>query len=155
MIYWHRDQAFADLGLEEYAMSQENVEIVRRITASFNAGDMVAVAKLFHPAAEWRDLSHAPDTPEVLAGVDAIIAAGGQWAQVFDDFCAEVYEYIDADPWVICVNRWHGEGKGSGLEVEVRSFDAFDVRDGKIVRSFGGCTSLAAVKDAIGAGDER
>jgi hypothetical protein len=75
-------------------MSQENVEIVRRAIASFNAGDMVAVAELFHPAAEWRDLSHAPDTPEVLVGVDAIIAAGGQWSQVFDEFSAEVYEYM-------------------------------------------------------------
>src|SRR5450759_2741027 len=96
-------------------MSQENVEIVRRIMASFNAGEMVAVDELFHTAAQWRDLSHAPDTAEVLVGVDAIIAAGGQWSQVFDEFSAEVYDYIDAHPWVVCDTRWSGKGRGLSL----------------------------------------
>jgi ketosteroid isomerase-like protein len=131
-------------------MSRENVEIVRRIVASFNAGDVVAVAELFHPAAEWRDLSHAPDTPEVLVGVDAIIAAGGQWSQVFDEFSAEVYEYIDAHPWVVCDTRWSGQGRGSAVGVDIRQADAYEVRDGKVVRAVLAYPDAAAALKAVG-----
>jgi ketosteroid isomerase-like protein len=130
-------------------MSQQNVEIVRRIVASFNAGDMVAVAELFHPAAEWRDLSHAPDTPEVLVGVEAIIAAGGQWAQVFDEFSAEVYEYIDAHPWVVCDTRWSGKGRGSTVGVDIRQADAYEVRDGKVASAVLAYTDTASALQAI------
>lgn len=62
-------------------MSQENVAVVTQIVASFNAGDILAAAEGFHPDAEWRDLSHAPDTPELLVGVEAIVAVAAQWAQ--------------------------------------------------------------------------
>jgi ketosteroid isomerase-like protein len=86
-------------------MSRENVEIVTRIVASFNAGDLVAASELFHADAEWRDLSHAPDTPEDLVGIEEILAAADQWAQAFDHFGAEVYEYIDAHPWVAAFAR--------------------------------------------------
>jgi ketosteroid isomerase-like protein len=130
-------------------MSQENVEIVRRIIASFNAGDMVAVAELFHPAAEWRDLSHAPDTPEVLVGVEAIIAAGGQWAQVFDEFSAEVYEYIDAHPWVVCDTRWSGKGRGSTVGVDIRQADAYEVRHGKVASAVLAYTDTESALQAI------
>jgi ketosteroid isomerase-like protein len=130
-------------------MSQENIAIVRRTMASFNAGDMVAVAELFHPAAEWSDLSHAPDTPEVLVGVDAIIAAGGQWSQVFDEFSAEVYEYIDADPWVVCDTRWSGKGRGSAVGVDIRQADAYEVQHGKVTRAVLAYPDVAAALQAI------
>jgi len=131
-------------------MSQENVEIVRRIMASFNAGDMVAVAELFHPAAQWRDLSHAPDTAEVLVGVDAIIAAGGQWSQVFDEFSAEVYDYIDAHPWVVCDTRWSGKGRGSAVGVDIRQADAYEVKHGKVVRAVLAYPDTRTALEAVG-----
>jgi ketosteroid isomerase-like protein len=130
-------------------MSQENVEIVRRAIASFDAGDMVAVAALFHPAAEWRDLSHAPDTPEVLVGVDAIIAAGGQWSQVFDEFSAEVYEYIDAHPWVVCDTRWSGKGRGSTVGVDIRQADAYEIQHRQVVRAVLAYPDAASALQAI------
>src|SRR2546421_9708751 len=116
-------------------MSDENVEIIRGFNALVNAGEGVAAAELFHPQADWLDLAHAPDTPEVLHGVEAILAAWEQWTQVFDQFEAEVYEYIDADPWVVCDTRWYGKGRGSAVEVDVRQADAYELRDGKVVRA--------------------
>jgi ketosteroid isomerase-like protein len=116
-------------------VSQENVEIVTRIIASFNAGDVLAAAEGFHRNAEWRDLSHAPDAPELLVGVEAIVAVAAEWAQAFDKFGAEVFEYIDADPWVICDTRWYGEGRGSAVGVEIHQADAYEVRDGKVART--------------------
>ncbi len=134
-------------------MSEQNVQIARRAAELGNARDWDALFELVDPDIEWRDQMHAPDVPEVLHGIEQVRGLIAQWDAAYATLTAEALEYVDADPWVICVNRWHGEAKASGLEVEVRSYDAYDIRDGKIVRSFGGYTSLAAVKEAIGAGD--
>src|SRR6266436_802409 len=57
------------------AMSQANVDLLLQAAALANAGDLDAVAELYHPDAELRDLQHPPDAPEVLRGRTAIVAA--------------------------------------------------------------------------------
>jgi ketosteroid isomerase-like protein len=131
-------------------MSEESMQIARRAAALGNARDWDALFELIDPDIEWRDQMHAPDVPEVLHGIEQVRGLIALWDAAYETLTVEALEYVDADPWVIVVNRWHGEGKGSGMEVEVRSFDAFEIRDGMIVRSFGGYTSLDAVRDAIG-----
>jgi ketosteroid isomerase-like protein len=53
-------------------MSQENVELVRSVSALLNSGDWEGAFAYFHPDIEWRDLMHAPDVPKVLHGRDAV-----------------------------------------------------------------------------------
>jgi ketosteroid isomerase-like protein len=130
-------------------MSQENLDLVRHLNALGRARDWEAVFALIHEDIEWRDQMHAPDVPEVLHGSDAIRKLISQWEAVYDEFQAEVLEYIDADPWVICNTRWHGKGKGSGTPVEVHSVDAYEVKDGRITRSFGGYADLSSARKAI------
>jgi ketosteroid isomerase-like protein len=131
-------------------MSQENVEVIRSVVALFNEGDFLAAAELFHSDAVWRDLSHAPDTPEVLVGVKAVLAAAEQWAQAFDGFGAEVHEYIDADPWVICDTRWYGEGRGSAVGVEIRQADAYELKGGRVARAVLAYPDTATALEAVG-----
>ena len=131
-------------------MSQENVETIRGLNALVNAGDGIAAAALFHPEAEWRDLAHAPDTAEVLHGTDAILAAWEQWTHVFGEFKAEVYEYIDADPWVICDTRWYGKGRGSAVVVDIRQADAYELKGGKVVRAVLAYPDTATALEAVG-----
>jgi ketosteroid isomerase-like protein len=132
-------------------MSTENVEIVRRSNALFNAGDRDALIELFHPDVELRDLQHAPDAPEVVRGPEALNLVLATWTEVYDDFEADVYEYIDADPWVICDTRWHGKVKGSDVPIDLHVADAYEVEDGKIVRVVNSyrdvATALGAVRD--------
>jgi ketosteroid isomerase-like protein len=109
--------------------------MVRRGNALFNAGDWDAAFALWHIDAEYRDLQHGPDMPEVLNGHDGLRRVVTLWAEVYDEFGAEVYEYIDADPWVVCDTRWYGRGKGSDVAAEVHVADAYEVRDGKIARA--------------------
>jgi len=115
-------------------MSQENVEIVRRLNAEFNAGNWDAAFALFHPEVEFRDLRPAPDLPEVVRGIDALALVLRNWAGAYDGLGVVAYEYIDADPWVVVDACWHGEGKGSAVPlVDPRQADACKVEDGKIV----------------------
>src|ERR1700694_3527126 len=131
-------------------MSQANVEIMRRANALFNAGDWDALFELYHPNVELRDLQHAPDLPEVLRGADAMNLVVANWTEVYDEFGAEVYDYIDADPWVICDTRWHGKVKGSDVPIDVHVADAYEVKDGKIVRAINSYRDVATALKAVG-----
>ena len=103
-----------------------------------------------HPDIEWRDRMHAPDVPEVVHGIAALEHLASQWEAAYDSLKAEVLEYIDADPWVICVTRWRASSKGSAIEVDVRSVDAYEIEGGLIKRSWGGFPDLPAAREALG-----
>ena len=129
-------------------MSDENVDLVRRYIDCFNAEDEDALMALVHPNIEWRDQMHAPDTLEVLHGIDALKQLAAQWEAAYDSLTAEVLDYIDADPWVICVSRWEAR-TNDGMAVELRSVDAYEIEDGKIRRSWGGYPDLQAAQTAV------
>jgi ketosteroid isomerase-like protein len=131
-------------------MSQENVAIMRRASALVNAGDWDALFELYHPDVEFRDLQHAPDMPEVLRGLEAIRLVVANWTEVYDKFGAEVYEYVDAHPWVICDTRWHGKSKDSEVPIDIRVADAYQVKDGRIVRTVMSYPDVAAALEAVG-----
>src|SRR6476646_9853322 len=102
-------------------MSQENVEIVRRMNEAFNRRDRDEILAYYHPDAELRDLQHAPDAPERLIGIDAIRAYWTQWDDAFDDLTAEFEECLDAGTYVLTTTHWQGKGRDSGLEVILRA----------------------------------
>jgi ketosteroid isomerase-like protein len=131
-------------------VSQENVEVVRRMNAAFNRRDRDALLAYYHPDVELRDLQHAPDAPECLLGIDAIPAYWAQWDAAFDDFAAEIEEYIEAGAYVLTATRWHGKGKDSGLEVDVRAVEVFEFADGKIARLTTGYSNKAEALKAVG-----
>src|SRR3954454_7213586 len=113
-------------------MSQENVDVMRRANASFNARDWAALIELYHPDVELRDLQHAPDIPEVVRGPRALDRVVATWSEVYDEFGAEVCDYIDTDPWLICDASCHGKVKGSDVPISLRVADAYEINDGKI-----------------------
>jgi ketosteroid isomerase-like protein len=131
-------------------VSEENVELVRRINALANAADLDALFELFHPEVEFRDIQHGPDVPESFWGRAAGRLVVENWTAAYDDFGAEVSEYIDADPWVICETRWHGKGKESGVPIDGHAADAYEVADGKVIRAILGFADLATALKAVG-----
>jgi ketosteroid isomerase-like protein len=130
-------------------MSQENVEIVRRLSRAFNEGDLDTFLGFFHPDAEVTDLLNAPDVPREVRGTDAIRNAVLAWYEAFDSFSGEVSEFIDAGDAVICVTHWRGAGKGSGLTVGFHGVDLHELDDGKVVRSTLGYASTAQALEAV------
>jgi ketosteroid isomerase-like protein len=115
-------------------VSQENVEILRRSNATFKRRARDAALADFHPDVEWRDLLHAPDTPELIRGIPALRANWDTWEEVFDDFTVEVDEYVDVGDCVLVVTHWRGRGKDSGLAIDLKTVDVYEFADGKIVR---------------------
>jgi ketosteroid isomerase-like protein len=125
------------------------VEIVGRAVEALNASNLDALPDFVHPDIEWRDRMHAPDVPEVLHGTAALENLASQWQGAYDSLTVEVIDYIDADPWVICVSRWHARTK-DGMTVDVRSVDAYEVESGRIKRSWGGYPDLLTARADLG-----
>jgi ketosteroid isomerase-like protein len=116
-------------------MSEGNVEIVRRGNEVLNQGDLEALMALYAPEAELIDHANAPDQPSIVRGREAIRRTAEQWLEPFEEFRCDVDEYIDAGDAVICSARWHGRGKASGMTIDVRQYDAYELIDGKVVRA--------------------
>ena len=51
----------------------------------------------------------------------------------FPDFHSEIDELMDAGDKVICVQRWTGTGRGSGLSVDLEEVIVFTFENGKII----------------------
>jgi ketosteroid isomerase-like protein len=126
------------------------VDALKAANAAFNIGDLDSVFASYAPDAEVRDLANGPDQPSVVKGIAAIREALGLWLAAFDQLRAEVDEYIDAGDVVICAGRWIGQGKGSGISIDVRQFDTYEFRDGKIIRATLGHKSRAEALEAVG-----
>ena len=131
-------------------MSQENVEIVRRANAAFNKGDYDGYADRLHPEIEFRDHAHAADASEMLKGTQALLSLLSEWRESFDDFRAEISQYIDAGDHVVCVTRWTGTGKASDAAVDVSQVDVYELRQGKIVRATLAYPDKATALEAVG-----
>jgi ketosteroid isomerase-like protein len=131
-------------------VSANSVRVLRRCAELLNVGDWDALFDLYHVdvEVEFRDVQPPPDIPEVLRGREGIRRIAAHWTAPYDEFGAEVKEYIEADPWVICDTRWYRRSKGSDERVEVRFADAYEVKRGKIRRAIIG---LRDVDTALGA----
>jgi ketosteroid isomerase-like protein len=114
-------------------MSQENVEIVRRLYEEFSTRHDVPAA-LFAPDYEM-DMSDMAFDVGIQRGFDAAREAFLQYAGTFDDFRIELRDVIHADEeHVVTEIRDGGRVKGSDAEVWNRYFNAWTLRDLKVVR---------------------
>ena len=120
------------------------------MNAAFNRRDRDALFAYYHPDVELRDLQHAPDAPERLLGIDAIRAYWSQWDDAFDDFTAEIEEYLVAGTYVLTATHWRGKGKDSGLEIDLRAVEVVEFADGKIARLTSGYSNKAEALKAVG-----
>ena len=113
-------------------MSQENVEIVRRLVEAFNRGDFEAVFKDAAPDFEY-DLSRAVGPWRGVYGRDGAlsmireIVENWEWVRVEPHELTEVGEHVVV-PWTM-----RGAGR-DGIEVEARFTWLGTIRDGLIVR---------------------
>ena len=135
-------------------MSQQNIEMVRAANIALNQGDLDSAFEFYAADAEFRDLLNGPDQPSVVRGAAAAREVLALWVAAFDELRSEVHEYIDAGDAVICAVRWSGHGKQSGISIDVRQFDTYEFRDGKVIRATLGYRSKAEALEAVGLSEQ-
>ena len=111
-------------------MSEENVEVVRRIYEGWSRGDFSVGADLMAPEFEWHQYAEA-----VEPGSHRGAAIGGAISKIFeiyDNFRVGPEEYIDAGDKVVVTARVQGTGKGSGVELNEAFAFVWTVEGGKL-----------------------
>ncbi len=116
-------------------MSQENVEIVRRLVEALNARDLDKYYfEFFDPEVEYQTSAEDPDAA-THRGRQAYKRYVEQWIESFDGLHVDVEEYIDVgDDRVFTWSRFTGLGRTSGVPADWYLAVIFTIRDGKVVR---------------------
>jgi ketosteroid isomerase-like protein len=120
-----------------WAMSEENVEVVRRIYDAVMRRDKETVFALYDPEVHW-DFSRSPIKNVVgtthYQGHDGLREWWREWGEVWAAYEDERTELIDADEHVVSVVHSHGRGQSSGAEVEWTQYGVWTLRGGRVVR---------------------
>ncbi|MFL5820564.1 MAG: nuclear transport factor 2 family protein [Solirubrobacteraceae bacterium] len=116
-------------------MSQENVELVRRMWEAFLSNDFQTALTSYDPDVEW-DGTNLPDG-QVGRGLEAIMDHITRWSDMWESWNVEVERVIDAgDDHVVVFIRETGRSS-SGLDMDERHGELYTVRAGRIVRRQG------------------
>ena len=112
-------------------MSQENVEIMRRAMAAFNARDRDHALSMCDPEIElW-----SPFEQKTYRGLDEMVQWTQDLAAAMEDFHMKGGRVLDAGrDRVVVLYRMVGRGAGSGVPVS-RDLGAFwQLRNGKLLK---------------------
>ncbi|MEA2347967.1 MAG: hypothetical protein QOG62_1754 [Thermoleophilaceae bacterium] len=119
-------------------MSQENVEIVRKVYAAVERGDSTAVFALYDEAVEI-DATRLPESrlvePNVVQGHEGLRRFGRAWDEAWESAQDECEQLIDVGGRVISVVARRGHGRASGIRVEAERAGVWTIRDGKVVHA--------------------
>jgi ketosteroid isomerase-like protein len=119
-------------------MSQENVEVVRQAYERFGR-DLAAAPEggpfldLFDPEVHL-DQTRRILNPATYDGHDGLLQALSEVPEAWERFSLEPERFIDAGDVVVVLETALGVGRGSGVEIRVRSGSVYTLRDGRILR---------------------
>src|SRR4051794_31427420 len=94
----------------------------------------------------------AQENVEILrrANADAVRQVFGAWINAFNDFIGEIEEYIDVDDrHVRCLVHYRGKARDSGLEIDFRGVDLWEVPGSKLVRGTLGYPDRKSALEAV------
>jgi ketosteroid isomerase-like protein len=115
-------------------MSQENVEVVRRLLEAFNRDDTDTVLATFDEGCEIDEPAQMPDSPTAgYRGHNGI----REWMGNLREVGGASFELRTATPSgdaLLCELASRGRGRGSDMPIEWTTFAVIDVRHGKITR---------------------
>ena len=117
-------------------MSEENVELIRRVVDVMDAEGFEAALPLFlaaaHPEVQWREDPNWPGAT-TYQGVEQVREVIRDRMETLD-FDQRTEELIGAGDKVLALVRWVGRGKASGAAGEMSMAMLWTVRDHAITK---------------------
>jgi ketosteroid isomerase-like protein len=110
-----------------------NVATVRRVLDAFNRLDIESVLADADPEIELREWPTAPGA-QAYHGREGMRRALDSWFESWDWMQVELMELREVDDHVLFALHQRARGKGSKVEVEIKSFNVYTFRNGKLVR---------------------
>ena len=118
-------------------MSQENVEIVRRMFEPFGltAENLQSVLDEFiDPDVDWRAVEGAVDDVGGMRGIEAVRVYLADWLETFEDLTITLEEVIEVDvDRVLVSQRLGGRARHSGVEAQLSFAAVYTIREGRLV----------------------
>jgi ketosteroid isomerase-like protein len=114
-------------------MSQENVEVVKRVIDAYNRRDLGGLETLTHPDVELDWSASRGFVVGVYRGFDEFQRFWTSYFDAFEEITAEPERFIDAGESVVVPNLAHMRGR-DGIEVSARSAIVFTFRSHRIKR---------------------
>ncbi len=112
-------------------MSQENVDLVRRLYSAIGGPELDEVAEeIWDAEIQW----HASELFGVLHGREAVLRQIADWTDSFENWQVTAEELIDAGEQVVGVTHQRGSGSTSGADMDARFAIVFTIRANRIVR---------------------
>jgi ketosteroid isomerase-like protein len=110
-------------------VSEGNVEVVRRLFASYNRGDYADAAQCLAPDVVYEVGQELP-----ARGREAVQAMWERWDSTWDELETVPEEFIDTGEHVLVTVHYTARGRGSQIKYEERLFDVYTFSDGLCVR---------------------
>jgi ketosteroid isomerase-like protein len=135
-------------------MSQENVDVVRRLIEEFQAGmergDVGPSLKSENLADDFEWIpADVPGTLTTYRGRDAFLEFMRTWTEDFENWSVELDRLIDAsDDRVVGLFHQRATGKGSGVPVELQQGMVYELEDGRVIRMCNYADPTEALKAA-------
>jgi ketosteroid isomerase-like protein len=113
-------------------MGAGDVEFLRGVYEEWGRGEY---GRDFFASEIVMDAHGLVDMDRLVRGREGVVAAQREWLRMWErPFKVEAEEFIDAGDRVVVFIRWHGRGKGSGVDVEAAGAHLWELRDRKAVR---------------------
>jgi uncharacterized protein len=116
-------------------MSEENLEVIRRLYRALDAGDVEAASELCDPDLEW-----IPDErigQEPARGREQVTRYFLDRTGMFGEISTEIERLWDSEDTVLAFVRVSGSGVSSGAGFETRIAHLWSLSDGRVVRGEG------------------
>jgi ketosteroid isomerase-like protein len=114
-------------------MSQEHVDLLRRINDGMNRGEMnqMDFRSYFHPDVEFLPLRSATEGAyHGIAGIERFVTDTDETFEKFEPH----YEFLDLGERVLTWGTIHVRARQSGIDTDIPVGAVVEFRDGKIVR---------------------
>jgi ketosteroid isomerase-like protein len=123
-------------------MSEENVELVRRLLDMFARRDHEGVFEFYDPDIEWDAKNPSGpagplgDLEGVYRGHEGVRTYWRRWLEAWQDIEFEVQDVLDGGDEIVALIRNQRQwGRHSGIATEMPPYGlVFTIRDGKVVR---------------------
>jgi ketosteroid isomerase-like protein len=114
-----------------WAMSEENIDVIRKAVEAFNAGDRERLFSLVDPAIEFRSAFEQ----QTYRGLEGLVRYREDVAAALEGFQVEHDRFVDAGgDRVVQLYRLVGRGAGSGVPVSREVAALWLLRNGKILK---------------------
>jgi len=115
-------------------MSAQKAHLLRHIYEEWGRGNWQPVFDIYDPEMEWGWSSEFLGLGGVVKDPRNPNPRLQAWLSEWDEWRAEAEEYVELGDYVVVLARYHGRGRGSGVEISQEGAHVFKLRDDRVVR---------------------